>query len=131
MATHVATVAPSCTRTEHLTRSCRAIYIAGNEFLMSKQKRVSMETLETAWICHCLLKNKLTTAPVLAFETLLMPALEQSCCRGKMMESSTQLHTPAVCSLRQSITSVTELETLPVVWALTRFHHYLHCDRGD
>ena len=101
------------------------------------RKNATYEWTPACEIAMTQLKEKLTTAPVLAF-----PAFD----RDFTVETDASISgIGAVLSLRQedgklhpvayashSLSSaernysVTELETLAVVWALTRFHHYLY-----
>ena len=64
VATYVATVSSSFVCAYRVFIALTQSYIADNELLMSKQKGVSMETSETAWICHC--TEEAAIAPLLS-----------------------------------------------------------------
>ena len=101
------------------------------------RKNATYEWTPACEIAMTQLKEKLTTAPVLAFPAVdrdftvetdasisgIGAVLSQRQDEGK-------LHPVAYASRSLSAAernySVTELETLAVVWALTRFHHYLY-----
>ena len=83
------------------------------------------------------LQTKLTTAPVLAYPSFDRPyTVETDASISGLgavlsqMQSDKNLHPVAYASRSLSAAernySVTELETLAVVWALTRFHSYLY-----
>ena len=83
------------------------------------------------------LKDKLTSAPVLAYPSFDKPfTVETDACINRLgavlqqTQDDSKLHPVAYTS--PSLTdaernySITELEVLAVVWALTRFHSYLY-----
>ena len=83
------------------------------------------------------LKERLTTAPVLAYPSFDKPFTVETDASisglGAVLsqtQGDTKLHPVAYASRSLSTAernySVTELETLAVVWALTRFHSYLY-----
>ena len=83
------------------------------------------------------LKEKLTTAPILAYPAFDRPFTVETDASisgiGAVLsqeQADRKLHPVAYASRALSTAernySVTELETLAVVWALTRFHHYLY-----
>lgn len=102
--------------------------------------RLTTKDITFNWSDDCktafvLLKNKLVTPPVLAYPGILhlrqmhlSKGLVLYCPCYKMMESSIQLLMLAELSAQVNASrySVTELETLAVVWSVSQFHAYLY-----
>ena len=101
------------------------------------QKNVAFHWTESREAAMTTLKEKLTTAPVLAFPSFDRPFTVETDASisgvGAVLiqyQEDQKLHPVAYASRSLSAAernySITELETLAVVWALSRFHPYLY-----
>ena len=117
-------------------------FIDGFSKIAEPLRELTRKNTDFQWTKACdeamtRLKNRLTTAPVLAYPSFDKPyTVETDASISGLgavlmqMQDDSKLHPVAYAS--RSLTaaernySITELETLAIVWALTRFHSYIY-----